>query len=426
MSAPITDQELQQLIRDAIAAFMDLTPEQFRDHMTELGQMREALARVRRRELGERVESGLPGYYIDQSREVHGGDPKRMIGLRFGRYMRAIGQARHAGQGYLPEQVAKDWNDPELERAFAEQRALAAGVGTAGGYLIPQDMLPEVIEMLRSQAVLFALGAQIVPMPNGSITIPKQTGASTGYWGDENTNATISEQTFAMLQLRGHKLTTVVVSSNDLLRTPSAMADSLIRNDMLRVMALAMDLAGIRGNGVSSSPKGIRYSLASTNVFGQGGTAHANIVADYLKMIRLVVAANVQLSSPAWIMSSRTQFGIAGIIDAGGGTPFLAGLTGNPPRLFGHQAGISNQIPENLGAGTNESEAFFVEMSNVMVGDQMSIEVKAFDGGAYHDGSNVISGLSQDQTVFRAISNVDIGLRHDRTGTVLTGVTIGA
>ena len=51
-----------------------------------------------------------------------------------------------------------------------------------------------------------------------------------------------------------------------------------------------------------------------------------------------------------------------------------------------------------------------------------TMEVEAFPGGTYFDGSALQSGISRDQTVLRALSKHDIAMRHNLAASLLTGV----
>jgi len=85
----------------------------------------------------------------------------------------------------------------------------------------------------------------------------------------------------------------------------------------------------------------------------------------------------------------------------------------------------TTSIPVNLGGG-DESEIYFVDFAEIMVGEVEGIIVDASDTAAYHDGSNVVAAFSQDQTVIRAIVQHDMAPRHNTSIAVLTAVDWGA
>ena len=92
-------------------------------------------------------------------------------------------------------------------------------------------------------------------------------------------------------------------------------------------------------------------------------------------------------------------------------------------RLFGYPIGVTTNIPINLAVtGTNESEVYFVDMADVVIGDSTTLILDADAGAAYYDGSQIQASFSLDQTVLRAIVEHDITLRHDFSCAVLTDV----
>lgn len=69
----------------------------------------------------------------------------------------------------------RKYDDADMAREF---KALSATNPAAGGYLIPEIYLDQIIELLYSKTVIFELGAQKVPMANGNLNIPKMTGGA--------------------------------------------------------------------------------------------------------------------------------------------------------------------------------------------------------------------------------------------------------
>ena len=90
--------------------------------------------------------------------------------------------------------------------------------------------------------------------------------------------------------------------------------------------------------------------------------------------------------------------------------------------LFSIPFKLTSQIPRTLGAGSDESEVYLVDFADVIIGETTSFLIEASDTAAYHDGSNVVASFSMDQTVIRAIIEVDLGVRNAEAVEVLTDV----
>ena len=131
-------------------------------------------------------------------------------------------------------------------------------------------------------------------------------------------------------------------------------------------------------------------------------------------------AANVPLVRPFWVMTTRSLMAIRLLRDGNGNLAFDPEIrTGT---LLGYPFYEENQIPENLGGPADESEVYFCEATQLLIGDTMQMAIEVFPGGAWNDGSVVQSGISNDQTVVRAISLHDFVMRHDRGACVINTI----
>ena len=152
-----------------------------------------------------------------------------------------------------------DWSQAQFEAdVFRQTRDMATTPDSSGGYLVPTQAIPELIEMLRAEAVVFQMGATLLDNLSGSpVEIPKQTGGATAYWVGENEALTGSDPTLGQLQLTPKSVGCLVKLSNRLLRMSNPSAEQMVRQDIARVVSLAIDLAALRGTGAAGQPTGI-------------------------------------------------------------------------------------------------------------------------------------------------------------------------
>lgn len=315
------------------------------------------------------------------------------------------GYGRHAA-----EFVQANWgDDPEMKSV---QRVLAASNGAGGGFLVPTDMQNELIELLRPASVVMASGPRVVDMPRGNIMIPGMaTGSSASYVG-ENTNLPVTEPTFRDVTLSAKKLGAIVPISNDMIRFPTLNADTFVQEDLVAALGQKMDLVMLRGTGSAFEPKGLRqYAIeaAGENYFQANATVNlANVTTDLGKMELALHNANLPQVRTVWLMSWRTKVYLGNLRDGNGNFAFPeVNATGT---LRGKRVMATTQIPNTLGSG-NKSEIMLVEFSQFIVGEAMGMEITIAEGAAYHNGSAVVSGFSQDQTAIRALVQHDTGLR---------------
>ena len=188
----------------------------------------------------------LKGYryadVTDQSKEARGRKAARCI-----RYMANLGPGKHDPEDI--KRVADREGDHEIAEAYGKLKALGVSTIAAGGALIPPEFASGIIELLDAKAVFRQAGPMRMPMNTGSLTMPYVNTGATAYYTGEGANATKSEPTFGQLQLRDHKLCTLVPVGNDLLRNGGQAADNAIRSDVVRAMAGKEDLTFLASDG---------------------------------------------------------------------------------------------------------------------------------------------------------------------------------
>jgi HK97 family phage major capsid protein len=336
-------------------------------------------------------------------------------------------RALAAGGGipYVAAQIAEaQWGESGL---FASQNM---GSGSAGGFLVPEDVSSEVIELLRPASVVMALGPQTVEMTAGNLTMNRlATGAAASYIG-EQTDAPATSVGFGQVKLSAKKLAALIPISNDLLRASGTSADRIVRDDLVTALAQRMDLAFIRGSGTQFSPLGLRFQALATAFAGShilavtGAATLPDVTAQLGRLELALLNADVAMTRPGWLMAPRTLMFLMNLRDGNGNFAFPEVQRGE---LRGKPFRVTTQIPTNLGGGTNESELYLADFAHVVVGEHMGIEVALSTEAAYRDaGNNLQAAFSRDETVMRAIAQHDLGLRHLPAVAILTGVTWGA
>ena len=339
-------------------------------------------------------------------------------GIAFARMTRALAVAR--GNPFDAVRVAESWGDSGL---FANQNVSSA---SAGGFLVPEAVASEMIELLRPASVVMASSPIVMPMANGNMTMNRQaTGVTASYVGEQQaSNAT--GITFGQVKLSAKKLQALVPISNDLLRSASIAADRVVRDDLVLSLSTRTDLAFIRGSGTQFSPRGLRFQLTgtsfeTTNILAANATVNlVNTTADLGRLELALMNADVPAVRPTWLMAPRTLMYLTNLRDGNGNIAFpeiaLGELRGKPFR-------VTTQIPINLGSGS-DSEIYLADFGHIVVGEHMGVEIAVSTEAAYLNASGtLVSAFAQDETLMRAIQQHDIGARHLAAIAVLTGVT---
>lgn len=304
--------------------------------------------------------------------------------------------------------------------------ALSTVTAGAGGVLVPTNFASELIEALRPASVVRRMGAVSVPLNNGNMTIPRILGnTSVTYLGTE-TDIAVTDMVFGDLKLSAKKAAAIVPISNDLLANAgiSPRVDQVVANDLTLSMGLSEDLHFIRADGSGNLPKGFRHWVLPGNLVIAPAAPTLQQVETFLSgLILRLENANVQLGGCGWIMAPRTVRWLGSLRDGNGNKAYPEIEQG---KLKGYPFALTTQIPINLGAGTNESEIYFVNFADIYIGEDQQLVIAYSNEASYKDGGgNMVSAFQRDQTLVRVIAKHDIGPRHVESIVVATQVTWG-
>lgn len=311
---------------------------------------------------------------------------------------------------------------------FGQDVAMALSTVTpgAGGVLVPVNFATELIESLRPASVVRRMGAISLPLNNGNLTIPRILGnTSVSYIGTE-TDIGITDMTFGDLKLSGKKAAAIVPISNDLLANSGVnpRVDQSVAGDLTTSMGLSQDLHFIRADGTGNLPKGLRYWVLPGNLVNAPAAPTLQQVETFLSgLILRLENANVQLGGCGWLMAPRTIRWLGSLRDGNGNKAYPEIEQG---KLKGYPFALTTQIPINLGAGTNESEIYFVNFADIYIGEDQQLVIAYSNEASYKDGGgNMVSAFQRDQTLVRVIAKHDIGPRHVESIVVAKQVTWG-
>lgn len=324
-------------------------------------------------------------------------------------------------------------------------RALNTSQGSAGGFIVPPDYMAEIIELLRPRAVVRAAGPRNIPMPRGTMTLPGQGSAATAGYGPEGGRIVQSQQGLNSIVATYKKLTALVPVSNDMMRYADPAVDAFVRDDLVKVIALAEDQAFIIGTGTQDTPRGYLsfaqgfaasgggsagvFLTASNSTAASGGnfitsTASytlATVAAELGGAVNKLDTANVVASKRVWFMHPRSYNYLFNVQNSLGVYVYRDELTKGTllgyPVMRTTQIGINYRDPSS---NTDASFVFLVEMDEDLLLDSMQLELAVSREGSYVDsGGATISAFQNDQTIIRAIAEHDHQMRHDAAVAVI-------
>jgi len=320
---------------------------------------------------------------------------------------------------------AKSYADERWGNAHPVSKALAASDFTAGGAILPVDVSTEIIELLRPQSAVRRMNPRTVDLSSGRLEIPRLDAGGTANWIGENTDIPKSEQAFGNVVLDAKKLAALTPLSNDLIRDARQDVLDVVRDDLVRTLATAEDVQFLTGDGTENKPQGLRNLADSSTVSASNGTNAANIEADFKRLISDLRTNDIPMTNPWFVMSARSFLALINLRDGTSGDlvfPQLRESAIGEGQVFGIPVIVSNNIPDNLGSGNDESLVMLVDAGQVLLGQSGTLEVRVSDQASFTDSGSNVSSFERDQSLVRVISRVDLNVRHPKAIAVKTAV----
>lgn len=303
-----------------------------------------------------------------------------------------------------------------LESAIAKD--MTAGVPSEGGYLIPEVILDDVVELLRAATVVMALGATELPMPYGNLHLPRINTGTTASYVEETVAPNATAMTMGKDQFTAKKMIAVVPISNDLIIVPSVQADAMVARDAIASLSVRFDKACIIDDGQNKTPRGLRYFDGVTEV-AMGGAWTADNPMLFRKGLQ---DSNVALSGLArlgWTFNPESEYDLL-ILKSSDGHHYFREEMLNNGTLLGAPYKVSQQIPKE----NTTTFAFYGDWSEFIVARQGMMSVDASPHAAYNNSSGtVVAAYSKDETVIRVIDRHDVGPRQAAALCRSTGLT---
>lgn len=326
--------------------------------------------------------------------------------------------------------IAAGGGDVNLAQKFAANeigdKHVAMAISTSdssAGSLVPENMGNEVIELLRPKTIVRGLGARPVPLVNGNLSIPRISGgASSGYKG-ENESRNAEGGSTDDVKLSAKTQMTIVPMSNELIGQAGFNVESIFLSDMISAMANRQDKAFLRDDGTNNTPTGFRkIATEAGRTLAFTGTADLATIDLYLDMLILgLMNSNSNMTTPGWGMSPRTYMKLQGLRDGNGNKVYPEMAQG---MLKGYPVRHTTNIPVNLGAGSNETEIYFADWADALIGETGVMTIDFSKEATYNDDTGtLVSAFSRNQSILRVVGGNDVGFRHVEGLQLGTGIT---
>ncbi len=236
-------------------------------------------------------------------------------------------------------------NDRRLqnqEYRESEERDMSMGEGAGGGFAVPKQFIPELLQVSPQEAI-FRPRARVIPAgdpPDAEVTLPtldqstdrNMYGGVTVSWINEGGAKPQTDARLKEVTLKPHEAAGYVVVTDKLLRNWAA-AGSLVNTLLRQATIAAEETAFLTGTG-NGKPLGI--TLANCAIKINRTTANSIVTADIDSMYGRALRRGTGL---VWIASPTIIPQLLGLIDAANHRlfiPSLTGVAGAPPTtLYG-------------------------------------------------------------------------------------------
>jgi HK97 family phage major capsid protein len=169
----------------------------------------------------------------------------------------------------LPAEVLRSWGKRDLNTSDDST-------------LVAEDYRGnDFIDILRNESSVMQAGATVLRGLQGNVVIPKKTaGASAGWIATEGAASAESEFTAGSVTMTPKVIGAHTDVTRLLLQQSSLDVENLIRDDLTKSIATAIDLGALAGSGSSGQPTGIaNTSGINTTTFAAANPTWAEIVA---------------------------------------------------------------------------------------------------------------------------------------------------
>lgn len=280
-----------------------------------------------------------------------------------------------------------------------------ANTTTSAPELVPTNQRGDLyIEPFRNALLARRLGVRVLSGLTGNLTIPRYVSGNTVSWVTEGGAVPEGNMDFDSITLTPKHVGGYTELSRQLLTQASPDVEQLVRDDLAAMIAKSIDTALIKGGTTAAEPKGV---LATTGIqtANLATLTYANILAMQSKL------ELVNANAAAWLTSPGVATKLRGTLKSAG----IAGYLAEGGRMADIPLYSTNQVPNFTGT-PDKGIAILGDWSQVILGifADMDILVNPYAEAPYKRGGVLV----------RAMSSVDIAVRHPEAFVVASDVTL--
>jgi HK97 family phage major capsid protein len=273
------------------------------------------------------------------------------------------------------------------ENGVVMTRAQSEGVNSAGGVLVPEEMMNAII-VLRETYGVFRKECRVVPMGRDTLNWPRRTGGLTAYFTAENATITDSSATFDNVNLTAKKLACLTKLSTEIAEDAIVAIADYVVGEISYAFASKEDDCGFNGDGTSTyggmtgvTVKGIAAANAGSKYTAASGHNTFALLDGTDLTGAMGKLPQYALPNAKWYVS---QVGFATtferLVAAAGGNS-IATLDGSISyRYLGYPIVISQKLPTSTSSITGQTMALFGDLSlAAAMGERRGVSIRRLD-----------------------------------------------
>lgn len=348
------------------------------------------------------VDSGTGTRYYDRKTKK----TVRLFGPGESIREHALRESMHGGSELSAGRALRGILSGDWKNAEAEKRLM--GTTGEGAIMIPAPLASEWFDLARNKAVCLTAGARVVPMESKTLSLAAVDEDPAVEWKVESEAGSGADVGLREVLLTSKTLFVGPITCSKELIYDAVNAEEILNSAMGGALAVALDKAALLGDDGGVGPSGLVNDAAVGELPGVGDlTSYLPFSLAYSQLQE----TNTDMANVG-VVYNPSVFGTLDALIAGdNGQPL------NPPRSFESLKYrlVSNQIPNDLGEGENETLAVMGDFRQMLIGSRLSMVLEASDVAG--------DAFEKFQVKFRGVLRADIALARPAHFVVMSGIT---
>lgn len=262
---------------------------------------------------------------------------------------------------------------------------MTEGVDSEGGYLVPTEWRPNLIQLLESYGVA-RQNCTVIPMAREELVMPKLTNGVSVYWIGEGRTISPTQPTFGELRMVAKKMAALVPMTSELLADSSIAIANLLLTLFAQAIAKEEDRVVFAGDvaGNSDPFDGIlNDSDCTAYTLGSGKSSFVDLDADDLAAVISSVGSAVSSGARWWM--HRTVFNIirtlhtytynGSSVASDGGYVYAAPQGTDPATIWGYPYTLVDSMPSISDDAVSTPFLAFGNLAHYYIADRQQLSI---------------------------------------------------